>query len=379
MDNLEVVRSHKIRLVPNKSHLAYFKKACGTSRFAYNWGLAKWQERYEQGLPTGSNVIRKEFNSIKKEEFPWTSEVTKCAPEQAFVDLQQAFSRFFNKTSKYPKFKKKGKSKDSFYLSNEAFQLSGNYIKIPKLGWVKLREALRFEGKILRAVISRTADQWYVSITVRSEVPMTGIENQNSSVGVDLGLNTFAMLSDETSFTAPKPLAKFLKKLRKLQKAHARKQLGSNNRKKSALKIAKLYNKIANIRKDFLHKTTHYIATSYKLITIENLAVANMLKNHKLSRAISDIGLYKFKEFLTYKVKLYCSKLIEASRWFASTKICFNCGQVKEKMSLTERIYICDCGHVMDRDLNASKNLDFLGTSTVGSTESYACGQLASA
>lgn len=365
--------SHKIRLVPSPQQEEYFRKACGTARFAYNWGLAQWQEQYQAGGKPGAFGLKKLFRQLTPAEHPWATEVTKCAAEQAFNDLATAFRNFFKKTGKYPTFKKKGRSKDSFYLSNDKFSINGRKVRIPRLGWVKMRENLRFpEGKILAARVSRTANQWHIAIQV--EIPKPAETSKNhAAIGVDLGINAFAFLSDGRYVLAPKPLRKAQRKLATLQRRHARKKKGSNNRRKSAQKIARLHMRIANIRQDFMHKLTSSLATEYQMVAIEDLNVKGMVRNRRLALSISDAGFGEFRRQLEYKSNWYGSHVFVAGRFFPSSKTCSQCGQIVDAMPLNKRSYECDCGNDADRDHNAAVNL--MLTATGGSPGSYACGQ----
>jgi len=366
-----IVVSHKIRLVPNQMQEEYFRKACGTARFTYNWGLAEWKRQYENGQKPSAYSLKMLFNRIKKEQFPWVAEVTKCAPEQAFADLQRAFVNFFRKNARYPNFKKKGRSKDSFYLSNDKFEINGKKVRIPKLGWVRMRETLRFSGKILSARVSRDADQWYIAIQVEIARPTPPTKN-HGTVGMDVGLNCFAALSTGEKVLAPKPLRNHLKRLKKLQRRHARKQRGSQNRKKHITKLARLHLRIRNIRSDFLHKLSHRMTTSCKQIAIEDLNIKGMVKNHRLALSISDAGWGEFRRQLSYKTDWYGSSLYVVDRWFPSSKTCSQCGSIKDTLSLSERLYVCVCGNKMDRDVNAAVNLKLAATG--GYPESNACG-----
>ena len=195
-----MIRAHKIRLEPNNLQATYFAKACGTARFAYNWALAKAKEQYEQDNAFKFNeaALRKELNAVKREQFPWMLEVTKCAPQLAIKDgLAKAFRNYFAKRSGFPKFHKKGIN-DSFSLSNDQLKIKDKSVKIPNLGWVRLSEELRFDGKILGATISRAADKWYIAIQV--EMPDEPVSiSENQAVGVDLGVKTLVALSDGRS------------------------------------------------------------------------------------------------------------------------------------------------------------------------------------
>lgn len=348
--------SHKICLEPNYKQEQYFKQACGIARFTWNWALEEWNRQYKSGLKPKAFELKKSFNAIKKIEFPWMYDVTKYANQQPFIHLQTAFNRFFQGISRYPQFKKKGHH-ESFYIGNDHIKLDGKHIKLPKLGWVKMREALRFSGKVISANVSRVANKWFVSLNVELVQAPKSCDSQ-VGVGVDLGVKNLATLSNCETYEAPKPLKQFLKKLKRMQGSLSRRVKGSHNRHKLRLKIASLHAKITNIRKDSLHKLTTYLTDNFAGIVIEDLNVKGMLSNHKLSRAIADIGFYEFRRQLEYKSKLKGNYLLIAKRWFPSSKTCSNCGQKKEVLKLSERVYHCSaCGHEQDRDLNAAINL----------------------
>ena len=373
--------AHKIELVPNKKQEAYFVKACGVARFAYNWALEQWNKQYQaykqdNSLPKPNELnLRKQLNAIKREQYPFLMEVTKCAPQQAIKNLGKAFVGFFKKRTQYPKFQKKGKN-DSFYMDNSVIEVVGKRIRIPKLGWVKMRENIRFYGNIISATISRTADKWFVSIQIAIEInpQPTAIENQEA-VGVDLGVADLAILSDGTKFSGNKPLKKSLKKLKRLSRSLSKKQwveeiytdkngverkrkVPSKNHLKAKTKLARLHAKVANIRKDSLHKITTYLIQKYDIICIEDLNVKGMMQNRKLARAISDMGFYEFKRQLLYKAEMCGKYIILANRWFPSSKTCSECGHKVEKMPLSVREWECpNCHTNHDRDINAAINL----------------------
>lgn len=347
--------SHKIKLNPTLEQEKWFVKACGVARFTYNLGLEAWNTWYKQGRKFSYRDIRKEFNRSKDENFPWCREVSSKITEYAFENLNQAFSRFFKRNSQYPKFHKKGQN-DAFTIY--PVKLDGKYVKIPRLGYVKMTESLRLNGIILdRAVISRDGSYWFISITVEVDTDQfKQVDNQNR-VGVDLGLSKSVVLSTGEVFKAPKPLQRNLDKLAKVQRRLSRKAKGSSNRHKQLMKLRKLHYKIKSTRLDWIHKVTAYLTSTFKYIAIEDLAVSNMLKNRKLSRAISDIGWYEFKRQILYKAVLHDCEVIVADRFFPSSKTCNSCGVVNDSLRLSDRIFQCDCGHTCDRDLNASLNL----------------------
>src|SRR2546429_6330496 len=234
-----MIKAHKIRLNPTPEQANYFARAAGTARFTFNWARAEWQKQYEADGKPSALALRTQFNEIKKEQFPWVYEVTKCAVEGAFMDVGAAFKNFFEgrkagRKTGYPKFKSKKRSKQSFYLSNDKFTVGDHWIDVPKLGRVNMAESLRFSGKILSARISKTASWWFVSITVElpDEMPL----NDHPPVGVDVGLNRLATLSDGRQYENQRPLVHQLKKLRRLNKQLARRCIGGGDRLKTKKK-----------------------------------------------------------------------------------------------------------------------------------------------
>jgi len=281
-----MIRSHRIRLNPTPEQATYFAQAAGTRRFVYNWGLEEWQRQYKAGGKPSAMALKKQFNAIKGEVFPWVYEVTKCAVEGAFMDLGAAFTNFFEGRANYPKFKAKKRSKEGFYVANDKFEVSEHAIKLPHIGVVNMSETLRFDGKIMSARISQTAGWWFVSITV--DLPKKQTVHNGGAVGIDLGLNRLATLSDGRGFESQKPLRQMLKKVKRLSRDLSRKQKGSKNREKARLKLARLHYRIACIRDDILHKITTEIAQDYAFVGIETLHVKGMLQNHALAQALSD-------------------------------------------------------------------------------------------
>jgi len=358
---MKIIRAHRIRLNPNNKQKTYFKKACGVARFAYNWGLENWKNEYEKGAKISANILAIQFNNIKRDEFSFVLEVTKCAAHHSFTNLGKAFSNFFRnvkqgKKAGYPKFKKRG-IRDSFYLANDKFKIEDKKIKIPKLGWVRMRESLRFEGKILSATVSRQADKWFVSISVEMEIPVPVHENQGSAVGIDFGIKKFATLSDGEIVVGPKPYKQLLRRLRLLNKSLSRKKKGSKNREKAKMNLSKLHIRIANIRNDTLHKFTSQITTKYHIIGIEDLDVKGMARNKRLARSILDMGWREARRQTEYKAEVTGSEVIVADRFYPSTQTCCICGQIHD-MPLEKRMMVCDCGNTMDRDENAATNLE---------------------
>lgn len=371
-----MLRAHKIRLDPNNVQRTYLGRAAGTARFAYNWALAEWKRQYDASKGDAAlmrpNILSllRQLNSIKRDQFPWMLQVTKCAPQIAILQLGRAFENFFAGRKHYPKFRRKGE-KDRFTISNEQFRVDGSRIWIPKLGWVRMCEALRFPGHVLSASVSRTADHWYVSITVDCEdVSPPTAENQGV-VGVDLGVVALATLSTGEVVTGPKALRRLLGNVQRLSRAVSRKVKGSNNRKKAKLRLARLYEKIAHIRRDSLHQLTTALTRRFHTIGIENLNVKGMLKRRRLARAIADMGFYELRRQLEYKAALCAGHVVVVDRWYPSSKTCSGCGWVIEMLALAQRRWTCpSCGVSHDRDVNAAVNLKNMAVSSTVS----ACG-----
>lgn len=301
-------------------------------------------------------ALKKQFNNIKQDLFPWVYEVTKCAAEGAFVDLAKAFQRFFKKQAGYPQFKKKGKSNESFYIANDKFKVEGHTITLPHIGKVNMTEPLRFVGKIMSATISRMADWWFVSIAV--EVADEQHRSLPQAVGIDLGLNRLATLSDGTVFENQKPLRRLLRKVKRLHQNLSRKQKGSKNREKAKRQLARLHYQIRYKREDWLHKVTTQIANAFGFVALEDLSIKGMMQNHKLALSLGDASLGKFDEFLTTKVSIRNGVVQHIDRFYPSSKTCYQCRHVKTELALSERKYHCEaCGMVWDRDYNASLNI----------------------
>jgi putative transposase len=358
-----MLRAHKIRIFPNREQETSLKKACGCARKAWNWALSRWEEAYKAGGKPSAYSLKKELNAIKEEQFPWMYESTKTAPEQAILNLGKAYQNFFKglkdkrKVGK-PKFKSKKSAKDSFYLCNTVKRVKDGRLFVPNIaGGIGMSEEDRFQVKKMSYTVSRDVDRWYVSVLVETEVaelPKTG-----KTVGIDLGIKTLATMSDGTTIENPHLLKKQMRKLARKQRELSRKQKGSKNREKARIKVAKIHRTVRLARLDVLHQATTKLVRSYDTIVIEDLNVKGMVKNHKLARAISDCGFGMFRSMLENKCKMYGKTLVIADRFFPSSKTCSKCGNKKEELKLSERMFVCEkCNFEIDRDLNAAINLE---------------------
>jgi putative transposase len=358
-----MIKAHKIRLHPTTEQATYFAKAAGTARYAFNWAVAEWKRQYEAGEKPSALKLRTQFHALRKEQLPWTYDVTKCAIEGAFMDVAAAFKNFFEgrkagRKTGYPKFKSKKRSRQSFYLANDKFTVGDHWIDVPKLGRVNMAESLRFTGKILSARISKSASRWFVSITV--EMPDEMVSNQKPPVGVDVGLNRLATLSDGRWYENQRPLDHQLKKLRRLNKELARRTKGGKNWQKTKEKLGRLHAEIACIRLDWLQKVTTEIARTSGIVAIEDLHVKGLIRNRYLSRSFSDAAVGKLLDLLESKVPRQGGMLLKVDRFFPSSQRCHCCGARKEDLTLADRVFVCpdpDCGYVGDRDENAAYNI----------------------
>ena len=373
-----VLQAFRYELDPNTGQSRALASHAGAARFAYNWGLDLCRACLDakESLP-GEMILHRLWNRWKGDNAPWWAEVSKCAPQEALRDLDRAFRNFWRgwkgrKPVGFPRFRKKGRD-DRFRLTG-AVQVLPRAVVLPRLGSIRTKEATaKFCGRILSATVKREADRWYVSLAVERERPDPA-PVQGPVVGVDLGLDCFAALSDGTRVRAPKPLARNLRRLRHRSRAHSRKRRGSANRRKSALVLARLHRRIRNQRLDFLHKLTTDMARTKSVIVVEDLAVAGMVRNRRLARSIADAGWSEFRRMLAYKTIWYGSRLVVGPRFHPSSKTCSACGSVKPGLPLAERVFHCEiCGLVLDRDLNAALNLARLVAGSSPETQN-ACG-----
>jgi len=366
-------RAHVIRLNPTPEQEVYFRKACGVARHAYNWALARWKDYRAEGKWAKMKDLKAEYNRIKGEQFPWCYEVTKCAPEQEFNHLGQAFANYWRMKAEgtlpklrhprkdgeeggFPRFKSKKRDRLSFYLANDKFAVNGQTIRIPKLGTVNMTEALRFEGKIMSAVISSRAGWWFVSISV--EVEHEAPAQSRGAVGIDLGIKTLATCSDGMVFENQGHYRQSLGRIRGLSKGLSRKVEGSQNWWKTTRKLAKAHYRVSCQRRDTLHKMTTQVTRRYALIGLEDLNTKGMLANHCLAQAVSDASFFEVQRQLLYKAEHYGGSVQLVSRWYPSSKTCHACGWIKQDLTLEDRVWVCEqCSSVNERDLNASLNI----------------------
>jgi putative transposase len=370
---MKIVRAFKTELDLNNVQKITCARHAGAARFAYNWGLARKKEAFAKGERTPTAIdLHRELNALKKTELSWMYEVSKCAPQEALRDLDQAFAHFFRRVKEkqtgknvkvgFPRFKSKKSGLGGFRLTG-AIHVFEKAVQLPRLGLLRLKECgyLPTSGvHILSVTVSEKAGRWFVSLQAEMEVP-DPVTAPRPVAGVDVGIHRLAQVSDGTYFDNPRALKNALTRMKHLQRVVSRRQPGSANRKKAVKQLAKAHFRVANIRKDALHQATTFLTKTKSAIVLENLNVNGMLKNHHLAQAIADVGMYEFRRQLQYKAQWYGCEVLLADRFYPSTKRCSQCGEVKPAMGLGEREYRCECcGLVMDRDLNAALNLEQL-------------------
>lgn len=356
-----MLKAYKYRLYPNKKQQEYFNKTFGCTRFIYNQMLADRIKSYEENKDLDIKKIKYPTPAQYKKEYPWLKEVDSLALANAQMNLDKAYKNFFrNKSVGFPKFKSKKSNYRSYTTNNQGgnIHIKDKRVKLPKVGYIKIKQHREFIGLIKSCTISKTpSNKYFISILVDTENIVS--PKLTTKVGIDLGIKEFAITSDGEMFSNPKNLKKSEKRLTKLQRDLSRKKKGSNNRYKARLKVAKLHEKIANQRKDYLHKISNYITNENQVIVIEDLKVSNLMKNHKLAKNIADVSWFEFRRQLEYKCAWKGRELIIAPSNYASSQLCSSCGnKSSQTKDLSCRTYVCPvCGMVMDRDINASINL----------------------
>lgn len=355
-------KAFKYRIYPNKSQKVLLSKTFGCIRVIWNANVESFNSYDKDSNPKPKIIIKSDLIIDK----PWLNEISAAAIQQKIRDFQEITNQFFSKTRKKkigrPSFKKKS-GNQSYRLPNQKFSLKDNKIRLEKIGWVKISidRNIPDNSKMLSCTISMNCcGQYFVSILVDVVIPNKG--KTGKSVGIDLGLKSFATLSDGVVIDNIKFFREKQSEIAKIQRHLSRKNKGSNRHRKNKIKIARLYNKIANRRNNFLHNVTTSLVNNYDVICIEDLNVSGMLSNHKLAKAISDTSFLMFRSMLEYKCNWYGKELVVIDRFYPSSKTCSKCGWKKEDLTLSDRVFKCEnCSIEIDRDLNAAINIQRVG------------------
>lgn len=376
-----------MRLNPNNKQFTKLFQYAGCARFAYNWAILREQENYKQGNKfLSDSELRKEFTQLKKlPEYQWLNEVSNNVTKQAIKDACNTYKRFFKGQCKYPKFKSKKRSTPSFYQDNVKIQFTNTHVKVEgfsmskkknkqKLNWIKLCEKGRIptDCKYMNPRFTCDGLYWYVSVGI--EVDDNTILPLNDGVGIDLGIKDLAISSDGNTYkniNKTQKVKKLEKRKRRLQHSISRKYEKNKKggsycktsniikREKELLKVTK---RLTNIRQNYLHQiTSEIVKREPSFICIEDLDVSGMMKNRHLSKAVQQQGFYEFRRQIEYKSEWNNIPVIIADRFFPSSKLCSCCGNIKKDLKLSDRIYKCECGNIIDRDYQASLNLKMYG------------------
>ena len=385
-----MIKSIKVRLNPNNKQLTKLFQYAGSARFAYNWAISREEENHKQGNKFLSDMdLRKEFTQLKKlEEYKWLNEISNNVTKQAIKDACSAYKNFFKGQSKFPKFKSRKHSIPSFYQDNVKIQFTDTHVKVEafsmskkqnkqKLNWIKLYEKRKIpiDCKYMNPRFTYNGLYWYVSVAIEVDDNTDNTTlTSNEGIGIDLGLKDLAICSDKNTYTninKTQRVKKLEKKKRRLQRSISRRydknKKGENycktsniiKREKELLKISK---RLTNIRHNYLHQTTsEIIKRKPSFICIEDLNVSGMMKNKHLSKAVQEQKFYEFRRQIEYKAKWNNIPVIIADRFFPSSKMCSCCGHIKKDLKLSDRIYKCECGNIINRDFQASLNLKKYG------------------
>lgn len=379
-------RAYRYRLYPNEEQKVLIAKHLGSCRFIYNYALAKKVKAYQVD---GTNLSRFDIqadlpNMKKSDEYCWLKEVNSLSLQASLANLDSAYTKFFREHKGFPNFKSKKDSKQSFSIpQNTKVDFENGRIFIPKFkSGIKAILHRTFDGIVKTSTITRTSTgKYFISILVEVDEPDVSMKPicENKAVGIDLGIKTFAVLSDGTEIPNPKHLKQSLDKVKKLQRSLLHKTKGSKNRDKARRKLALAHEQVTNRRNDFLHKVTSYLVNNYDTICLEDLNVKGMIKNHHLAQSLSDIAIGTFNTLLEYKAKERGVNILRIGRFEPSSKMC-TCGYINHNLTLAMREWTCpECGSIHDRDLLAANNIKrfaFRNINTVGTTEIHACGDM---
>jgi len=363
-----VQKSHRIQLRPNNEHRSGFNRWVGAYRWTYNWALEQKKTAYEQEGKSLSKYGVQKLLTIEKHtlERAWLNDILRDTLVNAIWNMDRAYQNFFRRVKNgeakkgFPKFKSRRTARRVFHVTAYLVQLSEDRrsVKLPKLGWVRMSKALRFEGKMVGTVaVSEEAGRWYASFVVETEIPDPPDRSADPVVGIDVGIKTLMTLSDGKRYENPKATYELEKLLARSQRQLSCKTKGSKRRARAKLRVQRIQKRIKDVRVNAAHQATAEVTRDYGLVAMEDLNVKGMVKNRHLAKAVSDSNFNRLRQQLTYKTAWSGSKLRLVDRWFPSSKLCSECGCINDNLTLSDRRWTCDCGAVHDRDLNAAQNI----------------------
>ncbi len=361
-----VIKAHKIQLEVSPEIEYLFVSWCGAARWSYNYGLERKKAEYEaSGKSSGSYALMKEVVALKKtNEYAWLNDVPKSIPRMALLHLEAAYTNFFRRVKAgdvnpgFPKFKSRKRSRMCFHLEPDVLAVIDNRVRIPKCGWLRMYQPIRFEGKLVGTVcISYAAGHWYASFSIETEMANPIEKQEREAVGIDVGVKHLAVLSDGEAFDNPKAFYRLERLLARAQRQMGRKQKGSNRRQKAKLRVQRIHRRIANLRANATHHVSAYVATNYDGVATETLNVRGMSQNHHLAKSILDANFAELQRQLVYKMAWSGGEVRQVDRFFPSSRLCSVCGLINSELTLADREWNCECGATHNRDLNAATNL----------------------
>ena len=358
-------RAYEYRIYPNSKQRELIERTFGCCRWVFNKCLETRKTQYETtGRSSTCYELQKMVSSWKRvPETSWLAEVDSHALQQAVVNLDRAYRNFFSRVKKggkpgFPRFKSKSESRQSYRTNWGVSVVDGGHVKLPKLGRVKARVSRVPEGHIVNATVKRTASGKYFCVLCCTDVPMACPAPVGTAIGVDVGIGSLMSLSDGTKVENPKATKRLEQKLAREQRRLSRKQKGSNNRKRQRVRVARVQEKVANVRKDVIHKATSRLAGENQVVSLEDLNVKGMLHNHHLAKAVADASFAEVARQLGYKCAMRGGTVVRVGRFYPSSKTCSCCGHVVEELPLSVRRWQCpQCGESHDRDVNAARNI----------------------
>lgn len=369
-----VNKTYRFRLNTTKAQSVSLLQQAGMSRFVFNWALAARKQHYEEtGKGLSNNDLGKALTQLKREaDTEWLAGADSQSLQQSLRDLDRAYQNFFARRARFPRFKSRHKSAPSFRVPQRV-RVQGGKVYCPKVGWIRLRQSQGVDGKTKSATFKQDAQgHWHVTLVSEFEIPDVALPEPQQGIGIDVGLESFIATSDGEKVAPLKAYRRSQKTLAREQRKLSRKQKGSNNRAKQRRKVAKVHAKVRNQRKDFLHKLSTRIVNENDLIAVEDLNVKGLART-KLAKSIHDAGWSEFTRMLEYKSLWNRKHFVRTNRFAPTSKVCSECGEIQGSMPLSVREWMCSCGAVHDRDVNAAKNILSLGFKAVGQIAS-ACG-----